>query len=305
MRSEALRNEDLREPLQQRAEAASLAARLPALQFEARRIAAGVIQGVHGRRRAGPGETFWQFRPYQPGDPAHRIDWRQSARGSRLFLREREWEAAQAAWIWCDRSPSMAFRSSHAIPRKLERAAVLMLALGDLLVGGGERVGVLGQDERAVTGKTVPGRILRSLAGSEPIDPDEHLPRARIPAHARAVLFGDFLDPPETLRAWLAPQASAGVRGVLVQVVDPAEETFPYSGRMLVEGMEGEGQRLVENAARLGVRYRAVWQAHRASLADEARRRGWVHLVHRTDQPATAALVALWQALALPNAGSA
>jgi uncharacterized protein (DUF58 family) len=300
-----MHSEALREPLQQRAEAAALAARLPALQLEARRIAAGIVQGVHGRRRAGPGETFWQFRAYQPGDPAHRIDWRQSARGGRLFLREREWEAAQAAWLWCDRSPSMGFRSSHALPRKLERAAVLMIALGDLLVGGGERVGVLGQDERAVIGKTIPGRILRSLAGTDTIPPDEHLPGARIPAHARAVLFGDFLDPPEQLRAWLAPRVATGVRGVLVQVVDPAEETFPYAGRMMVEGMEDDGRRLVENATQLGARYRAVWQAHRASLTEEARRRGWVHLVHRTDQPATTALAALWQALALPSAGGA
>lgn len=300
-----MRSEPLREPLQQRAQAAALAARLPALQLEARRIAAGIVQGVHGRRRAGPGETFWQFRAYQPGDPAQRIDWRQSARGGRLFVREREWEAAQAAWLWCDRSPSMAFRSSKAVPRKLERAAVLMIALGDLLAGGGERVGVLGQDERAVPGKTIPGRILRALAASERLDPEEHLPQARIPSHARAILFGDFLDPPEQLRAWLQPRVAAGVHGVLVQVVDPAEETFPYDGRMLVEGMEGEGHRMVENAAQLGARYRAVWRAHRASLTDEARRRGWIHLVHRTDQPATTALVALWQALALPHAGSA
>ncbi|WP_222182200.1 DUF58 domain-containing protein [Geminicoccus harenae] len=299
-----MRSEPQRDPLAQRAEAAGLAARLPALQLEARRIAAGVVQGVHGRRRAGPGETFWQFRPYQPGDPAQRIDWRQSARGSRLFVREREWEAAQAAWLWCDRSPSMTFRSSHAVPRKLERAAVLMIALGDLLVDGGERVGVLGHDERAVVGKTVASRILRALGSSEPLAQDAHLPADRIPAHARAVLFGDFLHPPELLRDWLRPHVAHGVRGVLVQVVDPAEETFPYEGRMVVEGMEGDGRRLVENAAELGRRYRTVWQAHRQSLAEAAGRLGWIHILHRTDQPATVALVALWQALALPTAGS-
>ncbi|HEX2527406.1 MAG TPA: DUF58 domain-containing protein [Geminicoccus sp.] len=300
-----MRSEPIREPLQQRAEAAGLAARLPALQIEARRIAAGILQGVHGRRRAGPGETFWQFRPYQAGDPAHRVDWRQSARGSRLFVREREWEAAQAAWLWCDRSPSMTFRSSHAVPRKIERAAVLMIALGDLLVAGGERVGVLGHDERAVVGKTIPSRILRSLSGTEAIRAEEHLPPARIPGHARTVLFGDFLEPVDTLRSWLEPRVAAGVKGVLLHVVDPAEETFPYTGRMLIEGMEQDGSRLVENAGVLAARYRAVWQAHRDSLTEEARRRDWVHLVHRTDQPASMALIALWQALALPTAGSA
>ena len=300
-----MRSETPREPLERRAEAAALAARLPALQLEARRIAAGIVQGSHGRRRAGPGETFWQFRPYQAGDPAHRIDWRQSARGSRMFLREREWEAAQSAWIWCDRSPSMAFRSSHTIPRKLERAAVLLLALGDLLVAGGERVGVLGHDERAVAGRTVPARILQSLATPGTSEPEEHLPAVRIPGHARAVLFGDFLGPPEQIRDWLEPQAAIGVRGVLFQVIDPAEETFPYRGRVQVEGTEGDGKRLVENAATLAVRYRVIWQAHRTSLGEEARRRGWLHLVHRTDQPPTLALAALWQALGSTFVGSA
>ena len=199
----------------------------------------------------------------------------------------------------------MAFRSSPAIPRKLERAAVLMLALSDLLVAGGERVGVLGHDERAVTGKTVTGRVLQALASSGMDEAGLELPGARIPAHARAVLFGDFLCPPMQVRSWLEPQTTAGVQGVLVQVIDPAEETFPYSGRMRVEGSENDDRLVVENAATLAVRYRAVWQAHRASISQEASRRGWLHLIHRTDQPATTALVALWQALGASHAGRA
>src|SRR3954447_329987 len=106
-----------------------LADRLPALMVEADRVATTVAQGVHGRRRTGTGETFWQFRLYQQGDDAADIDWRQSARSRHLFVREQEWEAGASVWIWCDLSPSMVFRSARALPSKRERALVLCLGL--------------------------------------------------------------------------------------------------------------------------------------------------------------------------------
>ena len=80
---------------------------MPRLILEARRIAATVIHGLHGRRRAGPGENFWQYRRFLSGEPARRVDWRRSARDGILYVREQEWEAAHTVWIWPDRSPSM------------------------------------------------------------------------------------------------------------------------------------------------------------------------------------------------------
>ncbi|HTQ32016.1 MAG TPA: hypothetical protein VMI53_12465, partial [Opitutaceae bacterium] len=53
-----------------------LAARVPRLILEARRVAATVIHGLHGRRRAGRGENFWQYRRFMSGEPASQIDWR-------------------------------------------------------------------------------------------------------------------------------------------------------------------------------------------------------------------------------------
>ena len=68
----------------------------------AERVAMTVTQGVHGRRRVGSGEAFWQFRRYQPGDGADQIDWRQTAKTDRVYVRETEWEAAQSIWLWCE-----------------------------------------------------------------------------------------------------------------------------------------------------------------------------------------------------------
>src|SRR3954468_10806881 len=88
-----------------------LAARIPRLILEARRVAATVIHGLHGRRRAGPGENFWQYRRFVSGEPASNVDWRRSARDDHLYVREREWEASHSIWFWVDRSPSMDFNS--------------------------------------------------------------------------------------------------------------------------------------------------------------------------------------------------
>ena len=115
--------------------AEALSQRLPSLLVEADRVAATVVPGVHGRRRTGMGETFWQFRQYQAGDAATSIDWRQSARSRHLFVREQEWEAAESVWLWCDLSDSMAFRSGPRLPLKWERAVLLTLALAAVAAG--------------------------------------------------------------------------------------------------------------------------------------------------------------------------
>ena len=126
------------------ADAASWRRGCQALSSRRGRSRTSVMHGVHGRRRAGPGETFWQFRPFMSGEPAARIDWRRSARDDRVYVREREWEAAHTIWIWIDRSASMAFVSELAPGPKIERAVVLGLAARRSLVRGGERVGLIG-----------------------------------------------------------------------------------------------------------------------------------------------------------------
>src|SRR6266852_3123032 len=125
-------------------EARSLAASIPRLILEARRVAATVIHGLHGRRRAGAGENFWQFRRFVSGEPASRVDWRRSARDDHLYVREQEWEAAHTVWLWPDRSPSMMFKSSLAQDTKLERVLVIAFALSEVLIEGGERIGIPG-----------------------------------------------------------------------------------------------------------------------------------------------------------------
>src|SRR5436305_10684674 len=127
--SAGARDQELRSTRRATGEAHSLAVAIPRLILEARRVAATVIHGLHGRRRAGSGENFWQYRRFVSGEPASRVDWRRSARDEHLYVREREWEAAHTVWIWSDRSESMAYRSNLAIEPKLDRDLVLAFVL--------------------------------------------------------------------------------------------------------------------------------------------------------------------------------
>ena len=141
------------------------AAALPPLLVAAERIAATVAQGVHGRRRIGQGETFWQFRQYQPGDAAARIDWRESGKSQRLYVRETEWEAAQSVWLWRDASASMDYSSAAYVaggdwPTKRERAELILVALASLLVRGGERLCLLGSGMAPISGRAALTRLV-------------------------------------------------------------------------------------------------------------------------------------------------
>lgn len=279
-----------------RYQAEALAAPLPPLLVEARRIAATVSAGMHGRRRTGPGETFWQFRRFQSGDPAAAIDWRRSARSDKLYVRETEWAAAQSVWLWCDRSPSMDFRSRPGLPTKEARAALLQLAVAALLVRGGERVALL-------DGKPLPpggGRLALERLAARLEAPDEGSglpPAVDLPRHGRVVLAGDFLEPLDALAERLGALARRGLRGHLLQVLDPAEETLPYTGRVRFVGPEGEGEVLAGRAEDLREGYRIALARHRDGLAELARIKGWSFATHRTDHGPETALLALYQAL--------
>lgn len=275
-----------------------LGERLPALLVDAERVASTVSQGIHGRRRVGTGETFWQYRAYDAGDAAGAIDWRRSARSDSLYVRETEWEAAQSIWLWRDASPSMRYSSERPLPAKIERAELLLLALAALLLRGGERVGLLGAD-RGVPGV---GRVTLERLGAELLSgtaADGALPPPqRLPRHCHVVLIGDFLTELDAVRDHVATYAERGVKGVLLQILDPAEETLPFKGRVRFTGLEEEGATLVNRVESLRKAYTERLAAQRAGLREIASKTGWLYLLHHTDKPAEAALLTLYEALA-------
>ncbi|MBB6249778.1 DUF58 domain-containing protein [Nitrospirillum iridis] len=285
----------------------TLAQRLPPLLVAAERVAATVAPGLHGRRRVGTGEAFWQFRRYQPGDDTDQIDWRQSAKGDHVYVRENEWEAAQTVWLWRDAGPSMDWRSDRALPLKRDRADLLALALACLLVRGGERVGLL-DGPRPLPGRTALEPLALALsrkeAAARPLPPARPLAR-----HARLVVMGDLLAPLADIQAAVAFHAGHGVRGHLLQILDPAEETLPYEGRVEFQSVQGaadgDQRLLVPRVDGLRAAYQERLAAHRAGLAQIARAQGWSFSLHHTDKPPQAALLGLWGALSQESLRSA
>lgn len=277
--------------------AEAAAATFPALLIEAERAALSASAGLHGRRRAGPGESFWQHRPYAFGDPVSAIDWRQSARtADRLYVRQNEWEAAAAVWLWRDPSPSFLYASTDKVPDKRRRADVLAVAVAMLLAQAGERVGLAGGRRRAYSGRGAPALILEGLHAPD-TDALSEPPPVDAGAGARVVYFGDFYTAPDSVARAIAACAATGASGALVQIVDPAEEDFPFSGRLEFTDMESPARLLFGDAAAARAGYREKFAGHRASLADACRRYGWAFLSHRTDRPAQHCLLALYAAL--------
>ena len=285
------------------AEGLTLAKRLPRVVLEARRVAATLAHGIHGRRRAGVGESFWQFRPFVAGEAAGRVDWRRSARDDRLYVREREWEASQSIWLWIDRSASMAFSSDLAMAPKIERALVLGLALADTFVQGGERVGLLGLMPARAT-RAIAEKVAQALAADPDSLDDDLPPRAPIGRFDEAVLIGDFLSPTKEITEVVEAISGRGGRGHLVMVVDPVEETFPFSGQAVLHEPEIGLELRVGDAGAWGGAYRDRIRLHREALAELTRSRGWTLTIHRTDRPASEAALRL-MTLAAASRGAA
>jgi uncharacterized protein (DUF58 family) len=280
--------------LQDQAEA--LAAGLPPLLVAAERLASSVSLGVHGRRKSGMGESFWQFRRYTSEDPSTAIDWRQSAKSQHLFVREREWEAAEAVWFWRDGSAGMRFKSDFAEISKIDRATVLALALGALLIRGGERIALLGDGHGPATGRLPLRRIGHELIDFAPRD-ETLPPDAPVTKNSQFVWLSDFLSPLSEIETAMRRLSRSGLTGHLVRIVDPAEEDFPFTGRTRFEAANIHETETLGRAENVQAAYRARFRAHGETLSTLARRLGWGYLAHRTDKRPETALVALYTGL--------
>ena len=283
-------------------ESRTLAASLPRLVLEARRIAANVIHGLHGRRRAGSGESFWQYRRFVSGEPSQSVDWRRSARDDHLYVREQEWEAAHTVWVWPDRSPSMAFASRQARDSKLERALIVTFALAELLVAGGERVGIPG-----LMSPTSSSSVIDKM-GQAMLHDDAarlSLPPSFVPsALAEIVVLSDFWSPIIEIKHMLAGLSASGAHGTLLQIVDPAEETFPYSGRIEFVEPEGGGEITAGRAERWAEDYIARVALHREQIRSETLKLDWLFSTHITSRSAAELLLFVHSGM-MVNKGSA
>lgn len=267
------------------------AALVPELLVDALRIVNTVMAGWHGRKKRGIGETFWQYRPYTQGETMARIDWRRSARDDQTYVRDQEWEAAHTIWLWVDRSSSMLYKSSAASVSKESRAMVVTFALAELFARAGERVGYPGLLKPSANRKGA--ERLATAFATQPHDLPDTPSFTQVQRFSDVVLVSDFLgDTNETL-AMIDNLAGQGARMHLIEIVDPAEEDFPYGGR--TEFIDPEtGTRLTAGRAEdWREAYRNLYQARRHALQMRCRAHGGSYTISRTDHLASETLVRL------------
>lgn len=285
------------QPALLRSRAEALAGALPPLLAEAEHLAMTVLMGEHGRRRSGLGDEFWQYRPATPGDETRNIDWRRSARSDQHFVREKEWQAAQSVQIWVDTSQSMQFAGAKNGASKGDRARLIALSLAVLLVRGGERVGLAGLDLPPRRGELQLLRIADAISRTDAAtDYGAAEARAMLP-HSRAFYVSDFLGDLGTLREALAKASDRGIRGALLQVLDPHEERFPFDGRTIFESMAGKVQHETLKARDLRGRYLQRLAERKAELSALASMAGWHFSTHHTGDIAQSALLWAYRAL--------
>jgi uncharacterized protein (DUF58 family) len=185
----------------------------------------------------------------------------------------------------------MAFASKGARDSKLERALIVTFALAELLVAGGERVGIPGLMNPTAS-RSVIDKMAQAMLHDDADRPS--LPPSFVPsALAEVVVLSDFWSPMTEIQAILAGLSASGAHGTLVQIVDPAEESFPYSGRIEFVEPEGFGVITAGRAEKWAGDYVARVALHRDQIRAETNKLDWLFATHTTSRSAAELLLFL------------
>jgi uncharacterized protein (DUF58 family) len=270
----------------QRLVADATSAALPAIIMDARRAAASIVMGEHGKRRAGAGDAFWQHREWSNGESTRQIDWRRSARSDRLFVRERERQVPALLQVWCDTRPSMNWRSGPDRPTKVERGLVIGLAIAIATRAGGERVCALTdaapfRDELSFS---------NLLIASGQFFPSE--------AKAGQVLIvSDGLEPPEIWASRIANIRAARADVIVVLTSDTAERDFPFMGRNLFQAPAGQDAIIIGRAQSAQSDYQIAYKSHVGAVEHAIKSHGGQVFSHITSVPSQTILLQIVRAM--------
>jgi uncharacterized protein (DUF58 family) len=287
-------------PLLLRHRAEDVSAGLPSLMAAAEKAVATLHSGEHAQRKTGSGEKFWQFRPYDPGDQPQDIDWRQSAKGDHLYIRQKEQQTAQNILFWVQNDQGMNLHHARALTSKYESGIILSLALAILLTHAGEHVGAMNDPSRTGRSAHAVDKLGMSLCQRPlPLPAGPVLPvSATLPKRTSLVLSGDFMQPPAALDMSLRVLSEQASQGLLVQILDPLEYDLPHHGRAIFRPLDDAGEFPIANVASIRAAYQQRLKDHIETVRKIALRHRYGHVLYVTRDDPRAALSSAWRQMA-------
>lgn len=282
------------EKLREQAEQSVLS--LPALMIRSEKLADNIIYGEHARRKSGTGEKFWQFREYDPSDRPQDIDWRQSAKGDQVFIKQREWQITRKVFLWSAGGETMDFSSDPDIYTKQESAQIISLSLALLLRKAKEQIGIFGESRTGRSEEAI-GKIARFLFQRSNVN--EYLPDAHthtLPRHAFFIGAGDFLSPIDEIERTFKSLSKQTQSAFIIQTLDPAELDLAYSGRIRFKGADHH-QEIINHVASVRNEYRQRISDHIEAIEAMCHSHQWHYILHRTDRDIEETLKAIWEVL--------
>lgn len=281
-----------------RLKAEELSSQISTLYIKADRIANTIWEGMHSRNKDGLGDNFWQFRKYEYGDPAHLIDWKKTAKSNETFIQEKESQTLQNFVIWRDTSQSMNFSSAKNIDTKLFRANLLTLVLTMILSKSGENIVLNGTDSKLLKGSEavsfISNHINKQINNKYISAPNID----EIKNNSHVILIGDFLNNLADTKKVIKQLSDRGINGIIIHIVDPAEKSFPYKGRINFNGLEEEQNILIGKAESVRSHYKKAINLHFENLEKLAISYSWKYFLAPSDIEANISLFNICNTLA-------
>lgn len=250
--------------------------------------------GARSGRQSGPGEDFFQYRDYVFGDDAKQIDWRRSARGDGVLMRERERLLPHDVYLECDNSPAMQFNSRPHLPTKAYAAQRLLLAAAQLLMQGESRMMAL----RGVVSRPQVNLMELADAISQTHEGGALPPLPSLKPHSYILIVSDFRQGATQWKNFVTRASEMGAVGACVQILDPMEHEFPLYGRVRLDSAENDDSILIASADAMRPLYLERLAREQNSMQKLCATHGWRWLSLTTDTPPRAQLGHVLQALA-------
>ena len=267
-----------------RLQAEKLAIIAPDLKIRANKLANTVWEGIHNRNKAGIGDNFWQFKKYEYGDPVHLIDWKKSAKSSSFFIQEQELSTVQNINIWRDSSNSMNYSSRKSLDKKIYIANLITLVLSMILIKQSEKVKINGSNINYSNSEEAINLISDQLSNIKTNNNNFKPNIEEIDNGSNCILIGDFLYSTENIEKIIKNLSSRKINGMLIHIIDPAEQKFPFKGRVNFKGLEGENPHLIGNAESVQKEYLKKFKKHLDTIKIITESYKWNYFMHITDQ---------------------